>query len=474
MSFKKTFLKNLLVSGSYTYLSQLINFTASLITSRLLLPSDFGLVGLITVFSGFVNIFLESGIGMAVIRSPYQSTFYRGLHAISVLTGIASCITTLLVIYPVSLFYSNEKIILPGIAIAILFILRSFTIVPVAVLQKKLQFNVYGKILVLAMAVSTLSTIIMAYYGFQYWSLIWGQFINAAITIGMLNKRANTGSLFTKKKVLIKTFQLARTLIGRLTAFNILNYWARNADNLIVGKYYGTADLGIYNRAYLMLQLPLNLSTGVFNAVLFPSLVKHKNEGGNIEREYYFILKTISFINLPIALVLIMFPQQFVSILWGENWLPVAKLLPYFGLMVMIQTLISTLGSVLVLENKEKVLMIIGWTASIFIIAAIIFGSTISLVAIAAFYSLAYIILVLPLNIFYGVKSNLHFSGIIDFWIPKILLCLLLWFAIYNHQLLLTAFALCGWIIMLVINSLPDILKARVAVKKILKSRRLK
>ena len=62
MSFQKKFFKNILISGGYNYLSQIVNFVASIIISRLLLPSDFGLINLITVFSGFINVFSDSGI----------------------------------------------------------------------------------------------------------------------------------------------------------------------------------------------------------------------------------------------------------------------------------------------------------------------------------------------------------------------------------------------------------------------------
>ena len=461
MSFRKNFFKNLLISGGYNYLTQLVTFVASFITSRLLSPGDFGIVGLIAVFSGFITIFSDSGLSMAVIRSGYKHTYYRGLNYLSILIGCGLCIAMILLMYPMALFYENTDIVLPGIAIAFLFIIKSLSVVPMAVLQKELRFGASGRILFISTFCGTLSTIIMAYAGLKHWSLIWSQYITAIVSFIILYFYAPGLLAKTRAKTIKKSFVLAKTLIKSLVGFNIINYWARNADNLIVGKYYGTSDLGIYNRAYMMLMMPLNLITGIFSAVLLPSFVKHKNEGGDVESEYYFILKIISLINLPVAIILILFPQQLVELLWGNNWLKVAALLPYFGLLVMTQTLISTLGSIMVVQKEERSLMYAGWVGAAFMVIGIVFGATISLNGIAAFYSLAYILLVLPFNVIYIIKSKLRFiSSLYIFWLPKIILSIIMWLAIYNNLHWLLISGLLIWVALTFANARIEIKKA--------------
>ncbi|HEY2728248.1 MAG TPA: oligosaccharide flippase family protein, partial [Parafilimonas sp.] len=349
MSFKKKFFRNVLIYGSYIFSTQFIIFLTSLVTSRLLLPADFGLVALITVFSNFISIFSDSGISYAVIRSGYSFTYYRGLNTISLLLGIILCIVFSALIYPIALFYKSTAIILPGVAIAFLFIARSLNIVPIAIMQKQLKFSASGKPVFIATIISACCTVIMALAGLSYWSLIWAQFINSFVTTILVYKKFPGKKLSFYKPVLIKSYRLTKSLIGNIIGFNTVSYWSKNSDNLIVGKFYGSSDLGIYNRAYLMLTLPLNLVSGLFSSVLYPSLVRHKNEGGDVETEYYFILKIIALLTFPVAIILILFPDLFVKILWGKNWMMVAKLLPYFGLMVMTQTINSTIGSLLIL-----------------------------------------------------------------------------------------------------------------------------
>ncbi|HYK47066.1 MAG TPA: oligosaccharide flippase family protein, partial [Parafilimonas sp.] len=347
MNFKRGFLKNLLITGGFTYLAQVIVFLGSIITSRLLQPSDFGIVALIAVFSGFISMFSDSTISFGVIRCPYRYTYHRGIHVISIITGVSLSLLTVAILYPVSLFYKNTTIILPGVAVAVLFIIKAFNVVPIAVLQKQLKFAAAGKIVLIATLCGIVCSILLALAGFKYWSLIWSQYVITIVTWLLLYNTSGYSLYTRRKKIIVKSFLLTRSVIGRLIGFNTVNYWARNADNLLVGKYYGTADLGIYSRAYQMLTLPLALITGIFTTVLYPSLVRYKERGGDVENEYAFVLKLISFINFPLAVLLLLLPKQFVHILWGDQWMMVAQLLPYFGVLILSQTLFSTLGTIL-------------------------------------------------------------------------------------------------------------------------------
>jgi O-antigen/teichoic acid export membrane protein len=459
MNFKRVFLKNSLIAGGFTYLTQVIVFLGSIVTSRVLKPSDFGIVALITVFSGFISMFSDSTISFGVIRCSYRYTYHKGIHVVSILTGILMCILTLAILYPVSLFYKNTTIILPGTAIAILFIIKAFNVVPLAVLQKELRFAVAGRIVLIATLSGIICSILLAFGGFKFWSLIWSQYAVAIVTWLLLQRKSGYSLYTRKKKIIVKSFLLTRSVIGRMIGFNTVNYWARNADNLLVGKYYGTPDLGIYNRAYQMLMLPLALITGIFTSVLYPSLVRHKERGGDVENEYAFVLKLISFINLPLAIILILFPEQFVHLLWGDQWMKVAELLPYFGVLILTQTLFSTLGTVLMIEKHEKVLMYSGWVGAVCMVGGIVYGLFISLTAIAAFYALSYIVLVLPFNLIYVIHYKLKFRKLTRLLLPQIILSVLIWISIYYHRNDLLATALTLWVINIILNSLPELRK---------------
>jgi len=213
-----------------------------------------------------------------------------------------------------------------------------------------------------------------------------------------------------------------------LSSYNLVNYWARNSDNLIIGKYYSTYDLGIYSRAYKLLQLALSLISGLFGTVLYPSLKKFKSEGGNVNEEYSNILGIISIINFPVGAILILIPNFFVRILWGENWLMVADLLPYFGILIIFQTLISTIGHIYILEEKEKAFMHIGIITAVLMVVSIVIGAFFSVKLIAICYTVGFMVIIMPIYLYYGFIKTFGFTvkEVFRFWFPKLVLGLLI------------------------------------------------
>jgi O-antigen/teichoic acid export membrane protein len=342
--------------------------------------------------------------------------------------------------YPIAIFYENKDLILPTIVFSTVFIFQSMGVVPYAIHTKELRFNYVGKVRLIGALTSIVLMIIMAALGFSYWALIIPQIIMVFVNYYLTNKNLHIKPTYSKKLIRVG-FRKTKSLIGNLSVFNSINYWSRNADNLLVGKIYGENDLGIYNRGYRMLTLALSFITGIFNTVLYPSLKKYKNEGGDANKEYTSILGLISLINLPVALPLILIPKQFVMVVWGPNWMQVAELLPYFGLLILSQTMISTTGHIFVLYEREKTLTLMGIIQSIVLVTAIVLGALISLKMLIVFYSIAYLLVVVPATLYLGFYKSFKFrvKQILVFWLPKIILYAGILVAIYLEMFWLKA-----------------------------------
>ncbi len=424
MSFKKSFFKNIFSLAAYSYASQIVNFLASIVLSRLLYPEEYGYVALITVFTGFIIIFSDAGLSYVIIRSDYGRTFQKAVGNLAFYIGCVLFLFMLLFAYPISLFYDDPSLILPTIVISVSFILSSLYIAPLAVIKKELDFNYVGKVNFIANMTAVILMIVFAFFGFSYWSLIFPQLILLLIQYYLYNKRVNFGLKFYRLGYIIIAFRKTKSLIFNISGFNLINYWARNSDNLIVGKVYGNHDLGIYNRSYKMLQLSLSLITGLFGSVLYPSLKKLESEGRDYRPEYQSILGVISLISFPIGAILILFPEPFVRILWSERWMQVADFLPFFGLLILFQTLISTTGNIFVLVNREKTLFYLGGISALATIASIVIGAFYSVMAIAISYTICNLVITIPLNVYYGFYKTFRFEArfINSFWVTKIIL----------------------------------------------------
>jgi O-antigen/teichoic acid export membrane protein len=427
--FKKAFFKNLFVSAGYTYVSHGLTFLSSMLIARLLSPENYGLVGLITVFTGFIAVFVDSGISLAVIKSDYGHTYHKSLDTLALLMGLALFAITAALAYPIAAFYQNPALVMPTLVLASTFIFKSLYVVRGAILSKKLEFGFLGQVLLANTTLTIVLTAVLAYAGLQHWSIIIPQVLAALLTAVLYERRVRLKFNYMPLSHTRVAFKYTKGIIGSLIGFNMVNYWSRNTDNLIVGKSFGISELGVYNRAYTLLTLPLALITGLFGSVLYPSLKKLKSEGGDVNAEYMFVLKLIGLIVYPIACALLLFPDLLVQLLWGPNWSGVAPFLPYFGLLILTQPLLSTIGNFLVLQGKDKVLMFSGWITSAFIVGSILFGAYLSMMGMVQAYSLCFLLIVLPYNIIFVYHKALQFEAwtLFRFWFPLLSLSIGIW-----------------------------------------------
>jgi O-antigen/teichoic acid export membrane protein len=471
--FKKSFFKNLFVSAGYTYVSHGLTFLSSIVIARMLSPENYGLVGLITVFTGFIAVFVDSGISLAVIKSDFGYTYYKSLDTLALLMGIGLFLITSLLAYPISIFYNNHALVLPTLVLATTFVFKSLYVVRAAILSKQLQFAYLGKVLLANTSLSIVLTIILAYAGLQHWAIIIPQVAAAILTTILYERKLKLKFNYYSTKHTQVALKYTKRIIGSLIGFNMVNYWSRNTDNLIVGKSFGINDLGVYNRAYTLLTLPLTLITGLFGTVLYPSLKKLKNDGGDVNAEYMFVLKLIGLIVFPIACALLLFPDLLVHLLWGPTWARVAQYLPYFGLLVLSQPLLSTIGNFLVLQGKEKTLMYSGWITSIFIVGSIIFGAMFSMIAMVQAYSLCFLIIVLPYNIVFVYYRVLKFDALmlLKFWGPVLSLSFGIWMGCYLNSPLLKLGSISLLLISLLVSSRTEIWKAVMKGRNKMRSR---
>ncbi|RYG05205.1 MAG: hypothetical protein EOO02_04305 [Chitinophagaceae bacterium] len=467
VGFKQKLLKNIFVAGGYNYLSQILVFLSSMVTSRLLSPESFGMVGLITAFTGFILVFSDGGLSYALIRSEYGRPFHRVVTNLSWILGLTLFGITAAIAWPIAKFYNNPQLFAPTIVLGITFLLRSISLTPGAVLAKELNFNYIGKVTLISNVSGALMTIILAFLDFGFWSLVFPQIVIAGVMAWMYERKVKLGfHIYSAKRVRF-AFKYTSSLLGSILGFNAINYWARNTDNLVVGKVYGPSDLGIYNRAYSLMTLPVVIISGVFSNVLFPSLKDLKANNGDTESTYYFVLKLISFITLPLVIAFVLFPQPIILFLWGNDWIKVAELLPYFGLLILAQNLLSTIGPVLVLEGAEKKFFVMGCVNAVFLVGAILYGATISITAIAQFYTLSYLLLAIPFTIVYAYIGTMkyHVKNTLIFWIPRILISLFVWIAIYFNSMMYQVIGLAVLVAYLLFEGRNELGKAKALIQ---------
>jgi len=419
-----------------------------MVLARLLLPKEYGIVAMIMVFAEFTMIFSGAGIPLDVIRSDYKYTFHKSMANLSLKIGVALFLLLSLLSYPIALFYDNMDLMYPTIFISTQFVFKGMVTVHYALLSKAMKFNYIGKVTLFTNMASAGMMIILAFLGFSYWSLIIPLTITEFLRYFFFSRKTGLRFKIYSWKYTLAAFRTAKSLIGNVTGFKMINYWSRNVDNIMIGKIYGEASLGIYNRGYRFLNLSLKLITRLFGTVLFPSL-KSLGDDEKKRAEYLNTLGIISLINFPVGVVLILFPHTFVQIVWGSNWVRVADYLPFFGLLIMSRTIISTTGNIYVLFNKEKLLFIVGAVSAALIVGAIVWGALQSPLHVAQYYSLCYLALIIPIQVIFGFILSFGFNikTMFQFWMPKLICLTGMWFSIWQDYSTITSVLMAAYLL---------------------------
>ena len=320
--------------------SQLVTFTVSLILARILSPREFGLVGMIAVFTAIGQTIVDSGFGSALIqkknitRVDESSVFYFN-------TFVGALLSTLLFISApiIAGFYNQQELVLITKVISLNLFIGSFAAVPNNLLSKELNFKIQAKVTILSALLSGVVGLYFAFNGYGVWALVY-QVLSATLF------RSVFIFLFTKWYPLLK-FRL-ESLKGlfafgsRLLLSGLLNTVFMNLYKLIIGKLYSAVDLGYYNRGNGFFQLITGNTVGVIGKVVYPTLSKVQNDNEEFVSAFSHGLKILSFVTIPMMLGLCAVADNFITFLITDKWIqsvPYLRVLTLMGVLLPISTM---------------------------------------------------------------------------------------------------------------------------------------
>lgn len=328
MSLKKRAATGLVWTFAEQFGNQLIGFVISVILARILLPEQFGLIGMIAVFVAIGNALLHAGLTKSLIRGEnltsidYSTVFYFNL--------VASIIIYLF-IYSIAPFIAAfyDESILTGLVrlYCITFIISAFSAVQLARLTKKMEFRTQTLIAVPSAILGGIVGIALALYGYGVWSLVWSSIAGALVNSIQL-------WLYSDWRPDLK-FDLAKLKIHfsfgyKLTLSELLDRTFNNIFLIAIGKYFSPAQVGFYTRAETMNQLPVRNISRALDKVTFPLFVTIQNDDERLKRVYKKILKMVVFVVTPVLISLAVLAEPVFRFLFTEKWLPAV---PYFQIL---------------------------------------------------------------------------------------------------------------------------------------------
>jgi O-antigen/teichoic acid export membrane protein len=305
-----------------------IEFILGVILARLLLPQDYGLLGMIMVFIGISQKFVDSGMTTALVREKkvndedYSTVFYYNLLVAVVLYFILYMLAT-----RISLFF-NEPLLVSIIRVAGLnLIISSFGLIQRTMLVRKLDFRLQTFIELIASAISGIIAIYFAHKGYGVWALIIKMLSMQVITTGLLILQ---NRWFPSMVFSWSSFKRLFGFGWKMLVTGLLATLYQNIYNVIIGKNYSQIELGYYTKSKQFTDLASYSITMSVEKVSYPVLSKLQDDHQSLKSGFKKIIKHSSFVTFPIMVGLAVVAESLIQVLLGENWLP---MVPYFRIL---------------------------------------------------------------------------------------------------------------------------------------------
>jgi PST family polysaccharide transporter len=358
---------------------------STIVLARLLTPDAYGLVAMVTVVTGFIGLFKSLGLATATVQAPRVSPAeVNSLFWLNVAFGAAAFVVAAAVAPVLAIVYSEPRVTPLVVGLSVTFVIGGLGVQHQALLRRAMRFGTVAWIEITAMAIGTAAAIIFASKGFGPWSLV-GGFVVTEITNLVLVWRVVDWRP-TRPRFDAKVGEMVA--LGRdLTQFNVLNYWARNLDNFLIGRFWGAAQLGLYNRAYQLLLLPLQQVTTPLSTVAIAALSRLNGEDQRYRQAYIRLLEKVVIACMPMTTFLFVNAGPVVDLLLGPKWHEVVPVFMPLAVAGMVQPVTATFIWMLVSQGRRADLRTWSIVGSLLSCGAIIAGMSRGVIGVAMFYA---------------------------------------------------------------------------------------
>ncbi len=372
MSLKKTTVKGILSIGSSTIVRQFINLLITMILAKLLTPKDFGLVGMVTIFTGFISVFANLGLGSAIVQGKeINQTQLSTLFWVGVLSGVAAVSILSLVAYPISLFYKEPQLVKLIVAFSLCFLIIPFYQINRKLVEKELKFGIIALVSIIAIFCSGATGVLAAFLKMGVWSLVIQSIsLNLFYLILFRKMKSWTPALVFDLKNSRKHIRFGFNMIGSY----LTDYLSRNIDLFLIGKMLGTVTLGYYSLAYRVMYLPVRQVSNIFVQVLFPVFSKIQDRIEALKEGYLKSIRFASLITFPAMTLVFLLNEQIVLFFFGEKWLVAAAIMKILAPAGAVYSLVQIGAALFPAIGKPNIKMKIGILNFILLASSIIIG----------------------------------------------------------------------------------------------------
>jgi PST family polysaccharide transporter len=308
----------------------ILNFSGAAVLARLLEPKEFGLVGMVLGVTALVGIFKELGLSTATVqREHITQQQVSNLFWINVSVGGVAALISIGLSPLAAMFYRDHRVAAIMVVLSVTFLLTGSAVQHRALLTRQMRFPTLAVIDVTSMFAGFAIGCIMAWRGFGYWALV-AQQVSASASDLLL-----TWTCSRWRPNLPQRNSGVRPLLhfgAHLTVADFIGRLSVSTDTILIGRFFGATPLGLYTRAAILLQRPIEQVFAPVNAVLDPVLARLQNDPERYRRAFMRIYDALAIITFSFAAMCLVLAQPIVLLVLGPKWVAVVPLFSAFAL----------------------------------------------------------------------------------------------------------------------------------------------
>jgi len=381
-----------------------LQMASTVILARLLTPQDFGLIAMVMVVTGFVARFKDMGLSEATVqKAEINHTQISTLFWINLLLSFGLMLIAAALAPAMTWFYDEPRLTWITVALASGILFGGLTIQHQALLKRQMRFGILAAIDIASISVGIFAAIIAAWYGAGYWSLVIMHLAQPMICIVAVwiicPWRPGLPALGSGVREML-------AFGGYLTGFNLMNYFARNGDNLLIGKFWGPGQLGLYSKAYSLLLLPLQQISWPIGVVAIPVLSRLQKEPDRFKSYYYQAMSMISFLTMPFVAILAALSHEIITIVLGKQWTDSAVIFKVLAFGAVFQPIWSALDWIYVSLGQTKRLIRWGLVMVPLIILSFVVGLPWGALGVAVSYTVCFLCIIMVPSFWYAFRYS--------------------------------------------------------------------
>ena len=382
MSIKQEMVSGVFWIGVQKYTGVAVQLLVSAILARLLSPENFGVIAISTVIITFFGIFTNMGIGTAVIQNKTLTRDdLNSIFSFTIYTGICLSAIFFFCSYPIARFYGNDQLIPICQLLSINLLFVSWNLVPGSLILKDKRFKfVAVRTFSLQVLCGTLS-VLAAFLGAGVYALLITPIVTS-VALFCINYRQYP--LHPSVRVVWSSLKKIFGYSVFQMLFIFFNFFSRNLDKLIVGRFFTLHDLGYYEKSYRLMLMPLEYVSSLLGGVMHPVLSSLQDDYAELASKYNKIVRFMSYISFTVGVMCFFAADDAILFVFGDQWGQAVPIFRVFSLSLPLQMVLSSTGSIYQAAGKTNWMFYGGLsntfcTVSGYLIATFCFGTIISI-----------------------------------------------------------------------------------------------